>query len=214
MSSARYAPIPSANETSNAAEREMEDAFDGSDDEDNVEPETQPMISRPNPPNVTTPGHNSRGSVYNFDYDFPPPGSPPSPTARALPNNIFQNSNGYIPDDPVIPRFPRQNWFSRTLGQIWPRQTAGNVNAPRHVVGNGLNNDGVFANVVAKPKIPVQTSNRAEEGTSNVHIVPEFEDKDAPPVMLSFFKSIINTNRYSIVLCCGSSRCSPALLGQ
>lgn len=183
MPTARYTPIPNnTNEETNDAEREMEDAFEGSDDEDNVEPESRPMIRPPPPePIDTTAGHQRRGSVYNFEYDFPPPGSPPGPSTRAYPNNLFGNSNGYIPATPAVPTFPKQSLFSR----LWNRVGgSGSGSAAGRVVGGGSMNDGVFSNVVAKPK-PANVQNtqtQVEEGNSNVHIVPEFEDKEAPPV--------------------------------
>jgi len=44
------------------------------------------------------------------------------------------------------------------------------------VVGGGTNNDGVFANVTAKPSRPVQL-----RGDDDTYLVPEDSQKDAPP---------------------------------
>src|ERR1700743_1627391 len=101
--SGKYAPIPSAREAADA-ERQMEDAFDASDDEDGDRTsETRPMMATSG---STSNHHNNiqtNSNLYNFEFDYtmPPPGSPPRPSARALPNNIFGNSNGYVPDTTI-----------------------------------------------------------------------------------------------------------------
>jgi Protein of unknown function (DUF2370) len=191
MSSGRYAPIPNAQEAIDA-ERQMEDAFDVSDDEDGERTsETRPMIS-PLPASGTTSNlHNNNNptnaNLYNFEYDYtmPPPGSPPRPSARALPNNVFGNSNGYVPDSngtvTVSPR-SRNGWIQRTLAPWLPASLAQAAPSQQGAIGGGNGNDGVFANVTAKPTASVANDlSRAEQGSSNAHIVPEFEQKDVPP---------------------------------
>ncbi len=88
----------------------MEAAFDYSEDEDdvNMTTESQPLNPEPTSPQRVPPPplpfQHSPGA-YNFefvDYDYPPPGSPPSPSATALPNNIG-NSNGLVPNFTDIP---------------------------------------------------------------------------------------------------------------
>jgi hypothetical protein len=187
MPRARYEPIPSAQEAVEAAERQMEDAFDISDDEDDHTDnaaETRPMIPQPTRPvDRSSNSHtNANNNLYDFEYDYtmPPPGSPPRPSALAIPDNVFGNTNGLLPEANSIPSsFPRPNWVQRNLGSWLPERFA-----PKHnrVVGSGLGNDGVFANVTAKPSTNMATdSNRAEQGSSSAHVVPEFEQKDAPP---------------------------------
>lgn len=197
MPAVRYTPIPNPQEAAEAAERELEDAFDVSDDERDAEPtsraETRPMIrpsSAPDSPinNISnnnfnsTPRSTSNNNLYNFEYDYtiPPPGSPPRPSTFAIPDNIFGNTNGYVPVDPAIPSSSaRPGWFRRNVGRLLP---GGSSSTTGTTVGGGIGNDGVFANMTSKPTTSNAASlNRAEEGTSNMHIAPEFEQKDVPP---------------------------------
>lgn len=170
----------------------MEDAFDISDDDEDDysgrPEERRPMIpasaSSPAPAQSSNGQDHSQNNLYNFEYDYtmPPPGSPPRPSALAIPDNIFGNTNGYIPVETQVPDPPasRRNWFQRTLAPILPSSFS--QSGQRRPIGGGSNNDGVFANVVAKPTVPRTTElNQAEQGSSNVHVAPEFEQKDAPP---------------------------------
>lgn len=103
---ARYSRLPNASDHP-LANNELEAAFDDSDDEregddtphngsarngyhaiSNVEPEAH----RSEPP---APGAYDFENV-DYDYTGPPPGSPPGPSARALPNE-YGNSNGLVP---------------------------------------------------------------------------------------------------------------------
>lgn len=89
----------------------MEAAFDDSDDEEdnismsapnrngyhtlpNADPFT-PDVSSPDSRPPLSPGTYDFENM-DFDYIRPPPGSPPGPSARALPNE-FGNSNGEVP---------------------------------------------------------------------------------------------------------------------
>lgn len=188
-SRAAYAPLPSAHETAEAAERQMEDAFDLSDDDDDDHgrpEETRPMIPAASAtargPASPSDDHSPSNNLYNFEYDYtmPPPGSPPRPSALAIPGNIFGNTNGYLPvaEEVIRPAPARDGWVRRNLGRLFSQESD-----TRRPIGGGTNNDGVFANVVAKPTAPSTTNNlsNAEEGSSNVHVAPEFEQKDAPP---------------------------------
>ncbi|KAG5221558.1 Metal homeostatis protein [Salix suchowensis] len=114
----------------------------------------------------------------NVEYDYPPPGSPPLPSAYARPNEIG-NSNGQIPDFELdASRRPRGGWLKRTIAAALPASVSQRVGlAPRlpaGVVGGGLNNDGVFANVTAKPAAP-----RAE--VSDELTSAEDSRSEAPP---------------------------------
>lgn len=155
----RYAPLPNNPTVDQAADDELEAAFDDSEDEDasesqplnpNRRPAVQPTIPQP------TPG------AYNFDadYDYPPPGSPPRPSAIALPND-HGNSNGitsFTVDTAAHAR--RGGWFSRTAATVLPTHYVQRFGlgrqVPSGVVGGGTNMDGVFANVTAKPSRPVR----------------------------------------------------------
>lgn len=156
----RYAPLP--NPRQHDREVEMQAAFDYSDDEDedhNVS-ESRPLNPTPIPPapqpTVHVPG------TYNFeavDYDYPPPGSPPPPSAVALPNE-HGNSNGLIPAFNLPQsRGPHRMWFQRAAAAILPSSVLTKIGLapqrPSGPIGGGMNNDGVFANVTAKPTPPI-----------------------------------------------------------
>ncbi len=143
-------------------ERELEDAFESDNDDDgHSHSERAPLNT-----NNVVPG------AYDFerDYDYPPPGSPPGPSEFALPNNIG-NTNGQIPASPVETRSPpRPSIFRRVVGAVLPTHYVSVPTQPAPSVrGGGTENDGVFANVMAKPGR--QQVVRAHDG--NVHMVPE-----------------------------------------
>jgi hypothetical protein len=161
LMSARYAPIPSHRPELDS-DNELEAAFDDSDDEDdsNVS-ETHPLNRRnaleSSPPPVPIPG------AYDFeriDYDVPPPGSP----TRAMAND-FGNSNGLIPsfntdvDNPQS-NSSRNGFLRRTAATILPSYYVDRFGLsqqsqhyrPARPVGGGSSNDGVFANMMAKPE--------------------------------------------------------------
>ncbi|KAH8118366.1 hypothetical protein DFH11DRAFT_1686547 [Phellopilus nigrolimitatus] len=141
---------------------------------------------------VVAPNTNTRSAgqrTYDFenvDYDFPPPGSPP-PRDRALLNNDWGNSNGVLPSAPVarpalrIPVRGRQGleWVRRVLPARMAERLVGHEERRRMVVGGG-ENDGVFANVSAKPTAPRQI--REDD---SIYVQPEDAQKDAPPSYLS-----------------------------
>ena len=133
--SARYAPLPNPHTDPEAID-EMEAAFDDSDDD---EDDRAPLTSRngyhslPNAePLPHGRDHEDFGrsgaqapapAAYDFentDYDYirPPPGSPPGPSSRALPNE-FGNSNGLVPSFNDVPTDASStsrsgNWFRST----------------------------------------------------------------------------------------------------
>lgn len=163
--STRYAPLPNP-QTDPLLNDEMEAAFD--DDEEEEGDHDGNSESRPlNPasrsssaPHTPTPG------IYdfeNFDYaSLPPPGSPPRPSSSALPNEIG-NSNGFVPSPLDVRPIdgPRTNWFRRKARSLLPNSLVHRLHldyelTTPNVVGSGTNNDGVFANVTAKPSRPVQ----------------------------------------------------------
>lgn len=176
--SARYAPLPNPHIDPDAID-EMEAAFDDSDDED---AHPQPVNSRngyQSLPNAEPSSHGQDGyaapapGVYDFenaDYDYtrPPPGSPPDPSSRALPNE-FGNSNGLIPEFTAVrtdATSTRVGWFRRTAASVLPSHYVQRLGLgpprPEGPLGGGTGNDGVFANVTAKPSRQV----RIQEGAS------------------------------------------------
>jgi hypothetical protein len=181
MASARYTALPTSHSASTDANQELDDAFD-SDHEDDV-PEATPLTHHHT---ESTGSHSGRPSVvpvtYDFerDYDVPPPGSPPHPSAVAIPNE-HGNSNGRIPSEPVRPPILQPSFLRRTIGAILPTHYAplpSGESSHGRTVGGGTENDGVFANVMAKPSRPRLI--HAPDG--DVQMVPEETQKEPPPV--------------------------------
>ncbi|KAI0926011.1 hypothetical protein AcV5_008591 [Taiwanofungus camphoratus] len=176
---AGYAPLPNPR-SEPEAEREMEEAFDSDHGDDEHHTESTPLTQgyipteRPEPTALTIPG------AYDFerDYDYPPPGSPPSPTAFALPNDIG-NTNGQLPSAPVRPQSNRPSFFRRAVGALLPQHYARIPSGPAvtRPRGGGIENDGVFANVMAKPGRSVAVRDRNGE----VYMVPEEVQNEMPP---------------------------------
>ncbi|KAF7355429.1 hypothetical protein MSAN_01459700 [Mycena sanguinolenta] len=179
MPSGRYAPLPNPR-TDREVNDEMDAAFGESDDEDDSESSPlNPAVTSPRATHSSTPSSTHVPGAYDFenvDYDYPPPGSPPKPSTRALPNE-FGNSNGFIPDSSQVDSaVPRRGWFSRTAAAILPShyvQRFG-IGSGNQVVGN--NNDGVFTNVVAST---TTTTSGNDEDSS--YLVPEETRAEAPP---------------------------------
>ncbi|KAF9000591.1 hypothetical protein BDQ17DRAFT_1359188 [Cyathus striatus] len=185
----RYAPLPNPRSLPDS-EQELEDAFESDhEDEGHNDHEQTPLTnashSRPHSSPVDHVAASIESSAipgaYDFerDYDYPPPGSPPSPSARALPNDIG-NSNGLLPTSPVIPAQPRTSFFRRAVGAVLPSYYTRVPTSTSQLVGGGTDNDGVFANVMAKPQRGRVV--RTEDG--NVHVVPEESQKEVPPSYL------------------------------
>ncbi|KAJ7180231.1 hypothetical protein C8R43DRAFT_972277 [Mycena crocata] len=179
--SGRYAPIPNPR-TDREARHEMDAAFDDSDDEgDDYNSESRPLNPAPTSPQTPSyrPSTTHVPGTYDFenvDYDYPPPGSPPGPSATALPNE-HGNSNGLVPSFSLDSTpGPRLGWFNRTAAAVLPSHYVQRFGlGPRtQVIGN--NNDGVFANVTAKPTPAVQV----QDGDST-YLVPEDTRAEAPP---------------------------------
>jgi len=169
---ARYAPLPTQRPPEHSDD-ELDAAFDGSDDEldyddDNAPvPESQPLnpsrsghtlpsfSTQNRPPPIAIPG------AYDFervDYDVPPPGSP----TRAMEND-YGNTNGHIPSydtDVGLAGYRRggaRSWFGRAAASVLPshyvhRLGLGGASTSTAHVGGGVMNDGVFANLAAKPE--------------------------------------------------------------
>ncbi|VDB86694.1 unnamed protein product [Peniophora sp. CBMAI 1063] len=178
MAPPRYAPLPNPR-TTEEAEREMDDAFE----DDSESTPLNVSYAAPTPTHART--RSTPRGTYDFEreyeYDFPPPGSPPRPSSVALPNNDIGNSNGIMPTSPHIPQTDassRPGFFRRTFGAILPthyQPLPTQANVPGH--GGGMMNDGVFANVMAKPNRPVAVTGENGE----VYMVPEDTQAEAPP---------------------------------
>lgn len=105
-------------------------------------------------------------------------GSPPRPSSFALPNNVIGNSNGRIPESPDIQRpEQRPGWFRRFVGVAFPSSVSGNPSNSGRPIGGGIENDGVFANINAKPG----RGRIVQDGDSGIHVVPEEVQKESPP---------------------------------
>ncbi|PSR79016.1 hypothetical protein PHLCEN_2v7203 [Hermanssonia centrifuga] len=184
MSSARYAPLPNPRSTIADADREMREAFelDHDDDDEGDHSESTPLsqsyipspaLRRP-PLSVSTPTYDFE---RDYDYDHPPPGSPPDPAA-ARPNN-YGNSNGNLPSTPVRPNHNHPSFFRRVVGAVLPQhyQRLPSEVVSSHAIGGGMNNDGVFANVMAKPSRAVEV----QDANGDIYMVPEEVQGQAPP---------------------------------
>jgi len=193
MPSTPYAPLPTQ-PTQEDADRDLQDAFgdDDDDDDDNIlestrlinqnhHPAADPSFHRNGPQPIQIPG--SYDFERDYDYTMPPPGSPP-PFTTAHPNN-YGNSNGLIPTSPIaIPLRSRQSsgfglLLRKAVGSILPThyQTLPTESPRLRLVGGGSQNDGVFANVMAKPV----RSARTVTDDGSVFLAPETVQSQAPP---------------------------------
>lgn len=167
---ARYAPLPNPHADPDA-QNEMEAAFLESDDEDDERPMTQPNRNGYHSLAHEEPSESSAAqpsvAAYDFenvDYDAdwvrPPPGSPPP---GAVNPHAQGNSNGLVPDFSTVAANARRTtggWLRRTAGRVLPTQYADRLGLARSrvegAVGGGTSNDGVFANVTAKPSTGIR----------------------------------------------------------
>ncbi|KAI0319196.1 hypothetical protein OF83DRAFT_1170396 [Amylostereum chailletii] len=176
MAAARYTPL-SNSRFPDDAQHELDDAF-GTADATEYE-ETVPLTIRSQSPSNEAPSAIGMTCAYDFerDYDHPPPGSPPLPSSIALPN-VYGNSNGLLPSSPISRSFPRPSILRRAFRTFLPSpyqplQTQSEVPGR----GGGIQNDGVFANVMAKPvaSAPIRTAD------GNIFMTPEVVQAEAPP---------------------------------
>lgn len=176
----RYTPLlnPAAHPL---ADNELEAAFDDSDDEHEKDPHSnstnngyRPLSNVEPEPHRPVPLAPGSYDFENVDYDYtgPPPGEPPGPSARALPNE-YGNSNGLVPSFSSVDTDAarRGNWFRRAATAILPSHYVQRLGlspqVPTGAIGGGVSNDGVFANVTAKPSRPV----RIQEGTDHLYFI-------------------------------------------
>ncbi|KIY43291.1 hypothetical protein FISHEDRAFT_53772 [Fistulina hepatica ATCC 64428] len=165
---------------------ELEAAFAG-DDDDNHDNGGNHERSTFNTITSTASGYDFD---REYDYDIPPPGSPPRPSVLALPND-HGNSNGVLPISSVerrpslLPASPaRPSFFRRAVGALLPSHYVAVPQEPsastHGLMGGGVENDGVFANVMAKPQVgEASRPLRAPDGS--MYLVPEDVQKDVPP---------------------------------
>ena len=196
MPSTPYAPLPTQ-PTQEDADRDLEDAFREDEEEEEILQSTR-FINQNHLQGRNPSSHGNRPQpiqipgTYDFerDYDYamPPPGSPPRPSATALPND-YGNSNGLVPTSPVItPLRSGQTsgfrlFFRKAVGSILPThyQSLPTENPSPRVVGGGIQNDGVFANVMAKP---VSSARTVTDEDGSIFLAPEVTQSQAPPVRI------------------------------
>ncbi|KZT41844.1 hypothetical protein SISSUDRAFT_1000236 [Sistotremastrum suecicum HHB10207 ss-3] len=185
MSSARYTQVPTSNVyPARDADIELENAFESDSDVDDVDQEKAPLNPNQNPAALhiattdgpTTQAQSTLPGSYDFEkeyeYDIPPPGSPTHPIAVG-------NTNGILPTFNIPPQAAsrnRQTFLQRAINLL----PVSAVNRYRRVQSSRApgGNDGVFANVSAKPN---QGRRVVDERTGNVHVVPEEVQKETPP---------------------------------
>ena len=158
---ARYARLNTRADPDGQDDMEAAFNYSGEEEEDDEENVTESHPLNPNPSPAISPRSPVPGTYdfENADYDYPPPGSPPRPSSVALPND-YGNSNGFIPSSEIESRpEPRRNWFQRSVAAALPvnfvRRMGLGPQRPAGAIGGGTNNDGVFANVTAKPTRPL-----------------------------------------------------------
>jgi len=189
----QYAPVPASQGDAEDADRQIEEAFDIGDDEDHDDEnhDHTPLLARHDAAEGRTP-HASRtpitnrpttsGGLYNFEYDFPPPGSPPAELAIA---NTWGNTNGVIVSNPInYDHNSRGNWVTRA----WRTLTGSGrqvVVPETGRVGGGTNNDGVFSNLSSRPTARItRPSAVAVDGNAaddTIFHAPELARDDVPP---------------------------------
>jgi len=188
---AHYSPVPNHSSDSDR-ERELNDAFESDHEDDpNLTNESTPLTNHNDthrPANHVVDVSSAIPGAYDFEYDYPPPGSPPRPSAHALPND-YGNSNGQLPTSPIRASHSKPSFFRRTVGAILPTHY---VRVPTdsqtsRAVGGGIENDGVFANVMAKPQKPQVVRN--EDGS--VYMVPEDSQKEVPPTYADALTDVV-----------------------
>lgn len=195
-------PLPLSREaSSDAASEEMERAFTPDDDDDQEKTPLAPPYGSPTAQRTTTlPGQDGLAYDFERDYDIPPPGSPPAIYSSSQP--AAGNSNGVVPSPSSAVRLepegpsPRPSFFRRTIGALLPQYYSRLPTSDaesRRVHGSGIENDGVFANVIAKQVRPTATT--ATDGNGETYVMPEDSQMDAPPVCfrcLIIYSTFIN----------------------
>ncbi|OBZ72052.1 Metal homeostatis protein BSD2 [Grifola frondosa] len=151
---ARYAPLPNPRCVLEA-DRELDDAFE-SDDYDEQGSESTPLTQGHTPTHLTPPPLAIPGA-YDFEreraYDYP------HQVRRQVRLQWRSQTTSAIPMVPFLP-------------PLVPTEPP-----PVRSVGGGTDNDGVFANVMAKPVRAVTVTDESGE----VHMVPEETQKESPP---------------------------------
>lgn len=187
----RYAPLP-VNDDNDA---ELNRAFENSDDDDDGDHDhdhtpllPRPIVTQRSPPPAPTPRTAFQPRTidgrYNFEYDFPPPGSPPREFAGP---NHWGNTNGVVVSGPINYDPESSNgWLSRAWTTLTGARNRGRE-IPAHPIGSGISNDGVFSNLSSRPTVarPTDsTSTNAQAGTAepdSIFHAPEVAPEDAPP---------------------------------
>ena len=208
---APYAPLVNPRYAPEAAQRELEDAFDSEDEgqdssestpltrslpprtDSHVHPPLDADHAFPSPAPTTTPNTAASG-VYDFereydtDYDYarPPPGSPPGLSTRALPND-YGNSNGLLPTGPVQPPQTRSGpqlrvpFWRKAVGALLPQHYV-RVPTEEAPAPRLLGGGTDKDGVFAIVSAKPSKPIRVTDLDGNVHLVPEEVQKETPPV--------------------------------
>ena len=92
------------------------------------------------------------------------------------PITAYGNSNGDLPEAQPTRGVTRPNMLKRALGALLPSHYV------RDRRGGGVGNDGVFANIAAKPVQPSASGSGIRDPVTGAYISPEETQREVPPV--------------------------------
>lgn len=169
---------------------EMDRAFE-SDDEDQHGEETPLNHTASNDistnVSITTTPPTPPGAYdfeRDYEYSIPATGGPPSSSTVGTAGSVSTQSRSL--SSRFVGSFRAPFFIRRAIGSILPTHYAriptveSSASSRPHVRGSGMENDGVFANVMAKPSAP----RTVQDESGNVYVMPEEAQKEAPPVRL------------------------------
>jgi hypothetical protein len=92
-------------------------------------------------------------TTYVAWYNHPPPGSPPCPSASALPANAtYGNTNGLVPTSPKQSPNRRRSPFTKWLLSVILFYVMWHTSRrPQGRIGGSAENNGVFTDLMSKP---------------------------------------------------------------
>lgn len=179
-----YSPVTNER-PAQSPDEEMDQAFESDHEDSDSTPLTHPSASSPERRTPQPSRQSSFGYDFEREYDHPPPGSPPQ--QPSILSHAMGNTNGVMPDPLNVERPTSSPWrpsfFRRAVGVLLPQHyTQVPTSDAPEVRGSGVENDGVFSNVLARPSRP--TTTRTANGNGEIQEAPEFAQKEVPPVRM------------------------------